>query len=126
MAEAAANEISTPMETPRPSRPVTPMFESDVEGISTPPLRPRSSHQPLITPLQREMVRALDTLPQLERVVAWFPRAFNAHAVIIARNARNPKWAWQVEGRQVVQVWARKVVAAASEAVEMTPSTQAA
>jgi hypothetical protein len=58
------------------------------------------------------MVRGFDELPQLERITVWFPGVFNAHAVIIARNARNPRWAWQGEGREVMQTWARKVVAA--------------
>lgn len=66
------------------------------------------------------MVRSLDAIPQLERVIAWFPRAFNAHAVIIARNAKKPRWDWQAEGREVVQKWARRVVAAVSDVVQET------
>lgn len=113
-AVGGTDATATPVDTPRPSRPVTPLDS----GTSTPAMAPNKPSQPLITPLQREMVRSFDTLPQLERVVAWFPRAFNAHAVIIARNARNPKWAWQDEGREVVRTWAKKVVAAGTEAVE--------
>lgn len=71
--------------------------------------------QPILSAEQRAMVDNLSTIPQLERVAAWFPNAFNAHAVIIARNARNPQWAWQSEGRSVVRAWARKVVNAAIE-----------
>lgn len=121
LAGAEDTDTATPVETPR-SRPTTPgHLESDAEGTSTPPLVRNQANpsQPLITPLQQEMVRAFDELPQLERIVAWFPAAFNAHAVIIARNARNPRWAWQGEGREVVQAWARKVVAAVTEALEV-------
>ncbi|BEJ12904.1 hypothetical protein CspHIS471_0300780 [Cutaneotrichosporon sp. HIS471] len=111
-------EDITPAETPQ-SRPTTP-HHSDAEGASTPPLASALANpsQPLITPLQQEIVRAFNDLPQLERIVAWFPGAFNAHAVIIARNARNPRWAFQGEGREVVQKWARKVIAAVTEALE--------
>lgn len=70
--------------------------------------------QPILSSEQRAMVDNLSSLPQLERVVAWFPTAFNAHAVIVARNARNPKWAWQSEGRSVVRNWARRVIQAAT------------
>jgi hypothetical protein len=72
--------------------------------------------QPLLTPLQQSMVTNLSALP-LERVVAWFPTAFNAHAVIIARNARVPRFAWQDQGKQVVRAWADRVLATAREAV---------
>lgn len=64
------------------------------------------------------MVRSLDSIPQLERVIAWFPRAFNAHAVIIARHGKKPRWDWQAEGREVVQKWARRVVASVADVVE--------
>lgn len=122
---------ATPVETPRPSRPATPATPvqlSDAEGASTPPLAsgPANSSQPIISPLQQEMVRGFDELPQLERITAWFPGVFNAHAVIIARNARNPRWAWQGEGREVMQTWARKVVAAVTEALEAPLPTPAA
>ncbi|GMK57805.1 hypothetical protein CspeluHIS016_0406390 [Cutaneotrichosporon spelunceum] len=114
---AEGPDTPTPIETPQPSRPVTPAH-LDAEGISTPPLAPTNPSQPLITPLQQDIIRAFNGLPQLERIVAWFPGAFNAHAVIIARNAHNPRWAFQSEGRDVVQKWARKVVAAVTEALE--------
>lgn len=77
-----------------------------------PPLTPGTYSQPVLTPLQQSMITHLSTLP-LERIVAWFPEAFNAHAVIIARNARTPRWSWQGQGRQVVRQWAARVVAAA-------------
>jgi len=60
------------------------------------------------------MIAHLSSLP-LERVVAWFPSAFNSHAVIIARNARNPRWAWQGAGRQIVRDWAARVCGAGRE-----------
>lgn len=95
--------------------------ESEVEHTGETPLNSEhemdlspadATGQPVLTPLHRTMIRNLSSLPRLERVVAWFPTAFNAHAVIIARNARVMKWAWQAEGRAVVRVWAEKVVSA--------------
>lgn len=72
--------------------------------------------QPILTAQQEAMVTSLSALPQLERVVAWFPGVFNAHAVIIARNARIPRWSWQGIGRFVISEWARKCVAAVQAA----------
>lgn len=68
--------------------------------------------QPILTGQQERMVSSLSALPQLERVVAWFPGVFNAHAVVVARNARIPRWSWQGVGRYVMAEWARKCVAA--------------
>ncbi|CAK9782749.1 DUF676-domain-containing protein [Cutaneotrichosporon oleaginosum] len=120
LADAEDTDTATPGDTPLNSRPLSPVQLSDVEGASTPPFAkgPSNPSQPIISPLQKEMVRAFNDLPQLERITAWFPGVFNAHAVIIARNARNPRWAWQAEGREVVQTWARKVIAAVTEALE--------
>jgi hypothetical protein len=113
---ATATGTSTPAET-------APNSDNDVPptGTSTPQLAPAASaySQPVLTPLQQSMITHLSTLP-LERVVAWFPAAFNAHAVIIARNARKPRWAWQGAGRQVVQDWAGRIVATASAVVAET------
>lgn len=60
-------------------------------GTSTPPfeevLSPSSSKIPLyLTQKQEGMVRNLNgALPDMERIVAWFPEAFNSHAVLIMR-----------------------------------------
>ena len=41
----------------------------------------------LLTPRQKLMVKNLNEgLPQVERLIAWFPWAFNAHALLIARS----------------------------------------
>ncbi|EJT46306.1 lipid particle protein [Trichosporon asahii var. asahii CBS 2479] len=72
--------------------------------------------QPILTSQQEAMVTALSALPQLERVVAWFPGVFNAHAVIVARNARIPRWSWQGIGRFVISEWAQKCVSAVQAA----------
>lgn len=88
--------------------------EGEGAGPGGPALVPPS--QPLLTPLQERIVAALSALPQLERVTAWFPGVFNAHAVVVARNARMPRWAWQGVGRFVVAEWARRCVAGVHEA----------
>ena len=72
--------------------------------------------QPILTSQQEAMVTTLSALPQLERVVAWFPGVFNAHAVIVARNARIPRWSWQGIGRFVISEWAQKCVSAVQAA----------
>lgn len=84
------------------------------EERSGPALVPPS--QPILTGQQEAMISAISALPQLERLVAWFPGVFNAHAVVVARNARIPRWSWQGVGRCVMAEWARKCVAAVQAA----------
>ncbi|KAL1411241.1 hypothetical protein Q8F55_002192 [Vanrija albida] len=82
-------------------------------GAGTPALAPQSgATQPILSPDQRAMIRNLSAVPQLERVVAWFPAVFNSHATIVARNANLPRFAFQTQGIPVVRAWARTVVAA--------------
>ncbi|WOO81083.1 Putative lipase [Vanrija pseudolonga] len=82
-------------------------------GAETPALAPQSpGTQPLLSTEQRAMIRNLSAVPQLERVVAWFPAVFNSHATIVARNANVPRFAFQTQGIPVVREWARRVVVA--------------
>lgn len=86
---------------------------SSGNGAETPALAPQSpGTQPLLSPEQRAMIRNLSAVPQLERVVAWFPAVFNSHATIVARNANVPRFAFQTQGIPVVREWARRVVVA--------------
>ncbi|ORY27627.1 putative serine esterase-domain-containing protein [Naematelia encephala] len=63
----------------------------------------------LLTTRQKDMIRNLTTsLPQLQRLIAWFPWAYNAHGMIIVRDGKRFK-AHQ-EGRGVVKAWTRWVV----------------
>lgn len=60
------------------------------DGTSTPPmadpLPTGSAPQPLLTPHQKMMVKALnEAMPNAKRVIAWFPWAYNAHAMLICR-----------------------------------------
>lgn len=91
------------------------------DGPGGPALVPPS--QPLLTPLQERIVASLGALPQLERLTAWFPGVFNAHAVVVARNARIPRWAWQGVGRHVVAEWARRCVGAVQAAAGAGPAS---
>ncbi|ORX36237.1 putative serine esterase-domain-containing protein [Kockovaella imperatae] len=74
---------------------------------------PRPGQIPLLlTPAQKRMVRDLNkSLPQMQRMVAWFPWAFNSHALIVARDTK--RFAWHEEGRGVVRAWAEFVVESA-------------
>jgi hypothetical protein len=63
----------------------------------------------LLTPAQKVMARALQThLQHAERIIGWFPWAYNAHAVLIARDVRRFKK--HEEGRGIVREWAVRVV----------------
>lgn len=70
------------------SRPITPDQESS--GTSTPPFEVLSSSNSVVplylTQRQEGMVRNLNmAIPKMERIVAWFPFAFNSHATLIMR-----------------------------------------
>ncbi|CAD6582879.1 MAG: hypothetical protein TREMPRED_003411, partial [Tremellales sp. Tagirdzhanova-0007] len=77
------------------------------DGTETPPLTlppdqgpPQKSRVPLLlTPHQKAMIASLNDIPQMERMIAWFPTAYNSHAVIIVRDLN--RFAWHEEGRGV-------------------------
>ncbi|OWZ65360.1 hypothetical protein AYX15_03083 [Cryptococcus neoformans] len=79
------------------------------DGTTTPPMADPptgSAPQPLLTPHQKMMVKTLnEAMPNAKRVIAWFPWAYNAHAMLICRSmARFP---WQKDGLGVVKAWAK-------------------
>lgn len=45
--------------------------------------------QLLITPEQKQMIAALNSLPRLQKYMAYFPNVRNAHAPIICRDIKN-------------------------------------
>jgi len=45
--------------------------------------------QPVITPEQKQMIAALNSLPRLKKYMAYFPNVINAHAPIICRDVKN-------------------------------------
>ncbi|WWD16888.1 hypothetical protein CI109_101320 [Kwoniella shandongensis] len=110
-----------------PSRSVStkPTQDDEVDqassGTSTPPMLDPSSSTTtaaplLLTPGQRMMIKNLnEAIPNAERVIAWFPWAFNSHAVLICRDVT--RFPWQEDGRGVVKRWAKFVVDAGKEGV---------
>ena len=44
--------------------------------------------QPVITPEQKQMIAAINSLPQLKKYMAYFPNVINAHAPIICRDIK--------------------------------------
>ena len=44
---------------------------------------------PMITPEQKQMIAALNSLPRLKKYIAYFPNVRNAHAPIICRDIKN-------------------------------------
>ncbi|WVQ94679.1 hypothetical protein IAU59_001759 [Kwoniella sp. CBS 9459] len=87
-------------------------FVSGIDGRSTPPLSEPNYHSPsaplLLTAAQKTMIRNLNrAIPHAERIISWFPWAYNSHAMLICRDtARFP---WQEDGRGVVRRWTRFV-----------------
>ncbi|WVR04162.1 hypothetical protein IAU60_001161 [Kwoniella sp. DSM 27419] len=94
-------------------------------GTATPPLAETVNHSSsaplLLTPAQKLMIRELNAaIPHAERVVSWFPWAYNSHAMLICRDtARFP---WQEDGRGVIRKWSRFVHAAGLSVLDMGQS----
>ena len=94
-------EHPEPANSPEPSEPgiTSPPPESDPLEESTNggdiPYNLQASasdtktKQPLITPEQKQMIAALNSIPQLKKYMAYFPNVINAHAPIICRDIKN-------------------------------------
>ncbi|KAK6906990.1 hypothetical protein I203_100979 [Kwoniella mangroviensis CBS 8507] len=83
---------------------------TSIDGISTPPLSEPVEHSKtaplLLTPAQKAMIRNLnEAIPHAERVIAWFPWAYNSHAMLICRDTK--RFPWQEDGRGVVRRWTK-------------------
>ena len=59
--------------------------------------------QPMITPEQKQMIAALNSLPQLKKHMAYFPDVVNAHGPIICRDVRN--YPHHKRGEGVLRHW---------------------
>jgi hypothetical protein len=90
--------------------------DRESSGTSTPPfelLSPTVMKVPLyLTDRQDRMVRNLnDALPEMERIVSWFPWAFNSHATLIMRwgypSARQA-WESRADGSGITKSFPRK------------------
>ena len=64
---------------------VTPTNEVEVKIIRTP------SQPPVISELQKKMIKHLDALPNLKKEIAFIHPVFNSHAVIISRDVKRFK-----------------------------------
>jgi hypothetical protein len=117
--EEAVHEImdvqhSEPANSPEPSEPgiTSPPPESDslesTNGEDIPyNLQASASDtmtkQPVITPEQKQMIAALNSLPQLKKYMAYFPNVANAHGPIICRDVK--KYPHHKRGEGVLRHW---------------------
>ena len=114
MSRVLSSDISSNGHMPEPHTESTPLLgalpasSAPMSRTGTPPLHPsdvvstppsidstssdvQESHRPgqirlLLTPQQKAMVKHLNEgLPQMVRLIGWFPWAFNAHALLIVR-----------------------------------------
>lgn len=104
LATAGSSGASTPTLKSGSSSPIT------VEATTTDDVPPRKGQVALLlTPGQKVMARNLQShLQHAERIIGWFPWAYNAHAVLVARDVR--RFQKHEEGRGVVREWATRVV----------------
>jgi hypothetical protein len=61
------------------------------------------SKQPIITPEQKQMIAALNSLPQLKKYMAYFPNVANAHGPIICRDVKG--YPHHKRGEGVLRHW---------------------
>jgi hypothetical protein len=59
--------------------------------------------QPVITPEQKQMIAALNSLPRLKKYMAYFPNVRNAHAPIVCRDITN--YPHHKRGEGVLRHW---------------------
>ncbi|KAG7562260.1 hypothetical protein FFLO_02346 [Filobasidium floriforme] len=63
----------------------------------------------LLTEAQKTMIRNFNQyLPQLERIVVWYPYAYNSHATIVVRDVT--RFPSHEDGRGGLKVWAKSIV----------------
>ena len=63
-----------------------------------------TTKQPMITPEQKQMIAALNSLPQLKKYMAYFPNVRNAHGPIVCRDVK--KYPHHKMGEGVLRHWA--------------------
>nr|XP_018264423.1 uncharacterized protein I303_02589 [Kwoniella dejecticola CBS 10117]OBR86581.1 hypothetical protein I303_02589 [Kwoniella dejecticola CBS 10117] len=85
---------------------------TSLDGTSSPPLSDPVEHSKvaplLLTSAQKTMIRNLNNaISHAERVVSWFPWAYNSHAMLICRDTK--RFPWQEDGRGVVRKWTKFV-----------------
>lgn len=89
-------------------RPETESSEEPTNGGDIPSsLQARASDtmtkQPLITPEQKQMIAALNSLPRLKKHMAYFPNVRNAHAPMVCRDVKN--FPHHTRGEGVLRHW---------------------
>jgi hypothetical protein len=101
MIEIMEAEHPEPMGSPEPSEPSNtslPLENGQLEELASGgdiPLNMQASSsdtmtkQPNITPEQKQMIAALNSLPRLKKYMAYFPNVRNAHAPIVCRDIKN-------------------------------------
>lgn len=88
------------------------MLDPAFGGSTTPSVTPKVPL--LLSASQQRIVNNLNAaLPHAKRLVAWFPAAYNSHAVIVVRDPK--RFPSHEQGRGVLRRWAREVVAAGAE-----------
>nr|XP_019012466.1 uncharacterized protein I206_03314 [Kwoniella pini CBS 10737]OCF51247.1 hypothetical protein I206_03314 [Kwoniella pini CBS 10737] len=85
---------------------------NSLDGTSTPPLSDPIEHSKiaplLLSSNQKLMIKNLnDSIPNAERVISWFPWAYNSHAMLICRDTK--RFPWQEDGRGIVKKWTKFV-----------------
>jgi hypothetical protein len=65
-----------------------PTSDGDIPYSSQASASDTMTKQPIITPEQKQMIAALNSLPQLKKYMAYFPNVSNAHGTIVCRDVK--------------------------------------
>jgi hypothetical protein len=77
---------------------------ADRTANAKPPLT--SKEKSLLTEEQKQMVRSLNTIPNMKKYRAFFKEVRNSHAIIISRDPR--RFAIHEKGVEVLRHWAER------------------
>ena len=92
--------------TPVPSGAGNGLEADDKPTDVTPPLTSRAPKNSFLTDEQKEMVRSLNTIPNLKKYRAFFTEVRNSHAIIISRDPR--RFEIHKKGAEILRHWAER------------------
>ena len=101
---ASANSAEPSITSPPPEiDPIESTSGGDIPFSMQASASDSATKQPMITPEQKQMIIALNSLPQLKKYMAYFPNVRNAHGPIICRDVK--KYPHHRKGEGVLRHW---------------------
>ncbi|KAF8595039.1 DUF676-domain-containing protein [Ceratobasidium sp. AG-I] len=108
--KSSVASLPTPAPTPKPTA-VEPLQSQEPSHQSSTQTKPKSTDegpQPVLTPSHHKMIASLNSIPQLKKVVVYFPWARNSHSAIVVREPKT--WDVNRDGLGILKHWADRFV----------------